>query len=404
MIALALLGCTQLEPDRPDIVVVAFEGLRADVASELPVFRDLADESVVYPRAVTPSPWGLSALASLLTGVAPSEHKVVRHPIAARQYGTLAAWDTTLPQELADKGYRTAVFGQSVWLDPMFGLDRGFDVLDRHSVESPTERVVEEAVEYLGAAEQPAFVLIVLPEPTFPWDSDRCDRGGLRPLSREEYVGAFDGEPIGRERQREIRQLYLAEACGAEAVLGDLLAELVDRHWLVVTSLHGFELWDPGAFGFGTSLKPASVHVPLLVRGPGLVPRSEGGSLDLRALRSFLLQPSQATLPAPGPQSLGVSMAPPRTLDRTAIYGEDELLVAIAETGMVERWQVRPDGSLGPLQGVGTLRDQSDPMAQALHELRDMEPLYPDTSHSVWRVDGELLREISLVGGRRPAR
>jgi membrane-anchored protein YejM (alkaline phosphatase superfamily) len=406
VLLLALLGCTRPGAGRPDIVVVAFEGMRADVASGLPVMQELAQESVVYSRAVTPSPWGLSALASLLTGLSPFEHRVLRHPTPGRQYGTLAAWQTTLPDELAAEGYRTGVFGQSVWLDPMFGLDRGYEVLDRFAVDTPSERVVHEALAFLEASDQPAFALVVLPEPTFPWNQDRCERApGVEDLSQAEYVQFFAGQGPEPGRRREVAALYVQEACGGDALLGELLEGLRGPHWLVVTSLHGFELWDPGVFGFGTSMKPASVHVPLMIRGPDLPPREESGSIDLRALTAFLREPSLASAPRTSSATFGVSMNPPRTLDRSAVYSEDELLVVTAETGLAERWSLRPDGHLAELQGVNNVSELVDnALYQELVQTRELVPAYPDTLHSVWRVDGELLRELSLVGGRRPVR
>ncbi len=402
---LAILGCARLGEDRPDIVLVAFEGLRADVASGLPVLEGLAQSSVVYSRAIAPSPWGLSSLASVLTGLTPNEHRVLRHPVAPTQYGTLAAWESTLPEQLAAQGYRTGAFGQSVWLDPVFGLDRGFDVLDRDPADSPGERVIEAALRFLDASRQPAFALVVLPEPTFPWDQDRCEALEAEPLSRREYRDFFQGGGPSAPRRAEVRELYRREACGGDALLGDLVEGLVEPHWLVVTSLHGFELWDPGVFGFGTSMKTASVRVPLLIRGPDIAPREEPGWLDLRALYGFLLDPSPATAPSPGSGAFALSMSPPRTLDRSAVYGDDELLVVVAETRMVERWRLAPDGELLELAGIDDITEiAGDPLLENLKLSRDLSPAYPDALHSVWRVDGELLRDLSLVGARRPAR
>jgi len=53
-------------------------------------------------------------------------------------------------------------------------------------------------------------------------------------------------------------------------------AGIADNTLVVFTSDHGEELWEHGEFGHGQSVHGEQMHVPLVLRGPGIATQRLG--------------------------------------------------------------------------------------------------------------------------------
>jgi len=99
--------------------------------------------------------------------------------------------------------------------------------------------------------DEPTFVYGHLMEPHYPYD-----RGG--------------NEGTAHER-------YLAEIAVADGLLGRVVRVLgqrfKDRAYLIVTADHGEAFGEHGTFQHTKTLYEELLHVPLLITGPGVVPR-----------------------------------------------------------------------------------------------------------------------------------
>ena len=98
-------------PQRPDILLITIDTLRADSLEPYgatdtltPNTAALADQGVVYEAATTPMPLTRPAHASILTGLYPDQHGVLTN------HQILPEDNVTLAEILLDAGYQTAGF------------------------------------------------------------------------------------------------------------------------------------------------------------------------------------------------------------------------------------------------------------------------------------------------------
>ncbi|MFT4979871.1 MAG: arylsulfatase A-like enzyme, partial [Myxococcota bacterium] len=127
------------DPDRPDIIFVSIDTLRADHLSSYghsretsPFLDRLAAEGVRFSQARSASPWTLPAHTTMLTGQLPSTHRVVDDNLS------LADSVPVLPALLQEAGYNTGGFVSTLYVSRKFGFERGFDAFNDFGIN--TER------------------------------------------------------------------------------------------------------------------------------------------------------------------------------------------------------------------------------------------------------------------------
>ena len=164
----------------------------------------------------------------------------------------------------------TAAFIGAFPLDARFGLDRGFDLYD--------ERYPQGANEYdFRVAERPAPEVVAAARRWFSEHAGRprflfvhlydCHSPHVPP---PELAAAFASDP------------YAGEVAGVDAALGPLFDDLrasKSHVLLVVTSDHGEALGDHGEETHGLFAYEATLHVPLILWGPGAIPAGRDDSL-----------------------------------------------------------------------------------------------------------------------------
>ncbi len=273
-----------MSDDRVNVLVVVLEGARADhmgcygYGRETTPFLDqLARQGVRCSSAFTTAPGVLPAIATLLTGLFPHAHG------ATEESGVLPAGAPTLPELLRSAGYRTAAFCASPALTPERGVGRGFDrfrnavaagrftgraadyarrasdrVLGR--ADAGARRTLQAVLEWVRGGEEPFAGVVHLGEtagalpPPAPYD---------RLFAREPHDAPGTACHDGALRYIDLRLRELADALQA--------AGQWDRTLVVVTATHGASLG--AAPGHDADWAPAELHIPLLLRAPGRVPR-----------------------------------------------------------------------------------------------------------------------------------
>jgi arylsulfatase A-like enzyme len=276
-------GCARAPETPRGAIVLLIDTCRADeVGSTVtPNLVELAQTATTFPRATSPAPWTLPAVASLLTSTYPTVHGAAgRYP----EFGALRGVRTGA-EVLADAGVRTAAIVNCPFLDPALGLGRGFDRFDYYAEHGPEIRTAAETLDgalawLRGVGGERFFLFVHLFDahmdfdPPEPWRS-RFLEGEPRPLE-----GPFAGVTRWRrsgappEVRRYARALYRAELAAVDDAIGrfvDALAAdgLLDEIALVVTADHGEEFWEHGQFEHGHTLYEELIRVPLLVRAPG---------------------------------------------------------------------------------------------------------------------------------------
>ena len=264
--ATAVLGAWWRKARRtrgPNLLLVTIDTLRDDhvgaygaAGARTPTLDALAARGVRFEHAETPVPMTGPSHATILTGLYPPVHGVRDNIVFS-----LDARHRTLATLLAAQGYRTAAFVGAYPVAAAFGFRQGFESFSENFEESPipgagaqrpANAVIDDALGWLGRpAERPFFVWIHLYDPHAPYDPP------------EPYRTDFAG------------RLYDGEIAFADAQLGRVFEWLrASGHdqdtFVAVLSDHGESLGEHGEVTHAVLLYEATLHVPLLVAGPGI--------------------------------------------------------------------------------------------------------------------------------------
>jgi len=288
------LAARAAESPRPDLVLITLDTTRADqlgaygaTTARTPTLDALAKGGVRFSQAYSPVPLTLPAHASLLTGLLPAEHG-----LRDNGWGRLEDRHPLLAEALQRAGYRTAAFPSSRVLDARFGLDRGFDVYGDDMAaervgqygypERPASEGVDAALAWLEKVprDRPLFLWLHFYDPHTPYDPPAPYSD---PDERKRYGGeiAFVDHELGR--------LLVAWPTGRRR----LVAAVAD---------HGEAFGEHGEVGHGLLLYQTTLHVPLLIAGPG-APSGQviGTPVGSERLASTLLRLLGLPSTLPGP-------------------------------------------------------------------------------------------------------
>lgn len=291
----------------PSIVFLLVDTLRADYVGAYgfqgevsPNLDRLAGESILFDNAFSQAPWTKPSIASLFTSLHPEQHGVVAHrgrfgrrEGEDRRANVLPRRAITLAELLRGAGYETAAFVANPWIQRGLGFAQGFETFDAKDSgnDVPATILFEKARAWLAGRDpaRPFFLYIHLMDVHGPYASPRADYDALlgspglgepRTLTEKEAAGrrgyalagrGFHGDPMTLDAWRTS---YAAGVRNFDRHLGRFLDELaqdgiLDEVVLVVTSDHGEELADHGAWDHGGALYDEQIHVPLLIRPPG---------------------------------------------------------------------------------------------------------------------------------------
>lgn len=297
---LALCGataCSRPAHERRSVVVVIVDTLRHDrlgvhggARGLTPNLDSLAGEGTLYTEAWSHAPWTLPATASLFSGLLPQHHgaggDLVGGFRAVREDAPLLA------EQYAAAGWRTGLVANVDFLGPAFGLARGFehvDVLgsDDNHVPRDAARTTDAALRYVADCGEAPFFLVVHYfdahaeyEPPQPWrerfaDPRDAQAGGAPMGTRAQVVARrFQGTALDPDLLARMEKLYDGEVAWVDDQIGRLWRSLPqtvrDTCTLVVTADHGEEFGDHGDWEHGHTHHPELLHVPLILRGPGI--------------------------------------------------------------------------------------------------------------------------------------
>ena len=369
----------------PDIVLVVVDTLRADHLGVYghsrptsPHIDALAREGAWYSRAYSSSSWTLPSFASLLTGLFPHQHLVVRDDTDPARFGVLQPEVLTLAEALKAQGYSTAAVMNNAFLAPQFHLDQGFDLYDWQGAWPTRHRSADDTVSagltWLNAQKGPSFLLLHFMEPHMAYAPPEDLRGTFAPKDSPPLPYPFVPTPqqssdwmSGRfqptdEVKDYMGRLYDEEILAVDRAVGTLSEGLHARGWehtaLVITADHGEEHWDHGGFEHGTTLYGELSRVPIIAAG-AVPARGEVHTVvqhvDLVAgLLSLAGAPPLAGSRGVNLWSLSDKPGKPNrvALSEGVLYGEDAVslvdntsrVVLRIPSGLAEAWAVDEDG------------------------------------------------------------
>lgn len=299
---LAACGRTPSHAVPRNLLLITVDTLRADelgaygaTQGTTPNIDALAAGGVVFENAISQSSWTLPSLASLLTSTYPSTHKVDRFGAA------LDPSFRTLGEVLRDAGFATAAVTSHVYAGPKYGMAQGIETFD----------------DALVAGNRQAELKVSSPGVT---------AGGIRRLAEVAqgsqrwflWLHYFDPHfPYIRHDdpaapQGDTREDYRADIAFTDGRIGEVLDELerlgaTDETLVVLVSDHGEEFREHKKLRHGYTLFREVVHVPLILRAPGIAPLRVAEPVNGIDLLPTVLE--LLDLPIP-PAAVGRSLVP----------------------------------------------------------------------------------------------
>lgn len=231
-----------LDTTRVDVIGPEAKGI------ETPAFNALAARGLRFRQAYAAVPQTLPSHTTMLTGLYPGGHGL-------RENGRfLSSPQPLVSEKLKSAGYSTAAFVSAFAVARRFGLARGFDVYDDEAPQGLAERTAAETTDHALAwlaknPSGPRFVWVHYYDPHYPYTPP------------EPFASKYRANP------------YLGEVASMDAQLGRLVAAFEksgDPLAIVVVGDHGEGLGEHGEAQHGNLLYQSTMHVPLLVLGPGL--------------------------------------------------------------------------------------------------------------------------------------
>lgn len=317
----------------PSVVLLTLDTFRADHLGAIggyvhaiatPNLDAIAARGRLHTEGVATVPLTLPSHTTMLTGEDPWHATVLRN-------GDHLPEGATVVPTLHAAGYRTAAFVSAAVLASTSGLDAGFDHYDDHftAVDWVAEATVPRALargrvglartfqrrgdatldrveRWLATAEGPYFLWVHLYDPHSPYDppppySTMYARDpALAPPARRKldlFSRVFEPRDIPAAVAR-----YEGEITWTDTLVGRLVAALPADTRLVVAGDHGESLTEHDYYlNHGQDLHQPSIHVPILVAGPGVAPARVDTPTPLLRVAPTLL--ALAGLPA-GPSLL----------------------------------------------------------------------------------------------------
>jgi len=336
-------GVRRADQPLPNIVFILVDTLRADrlgayghSAELTPTMDALAAEGVIFDQAISAAPWTQPAVASLFCSYYPQVHQVLRYDRAVegafRGGAQLAVFDDrfrTLAERLREAGYQTAGFSANPFVVEKYGFAQGFEHYDSSFAmnTTPGNVVNDAALAWLEQRDtkRPFFLYLHYmdvhgpylagPEYLEPLLDAVEKRPNKRLLTLQEqcnllYLGKH--APHGYSDLTRLNALspyreywvarYEAGVAEVDHHLGELRAALEQRGlwndtYVVLTADHGEALCEHGFWDHGLSANHNQLHVPLILRWPGVLPGGQhvGGWVRLIDVMPTLL--AQLRLP-----------------------------------------------------------------------------------------------------------
>ena len=309
-VAALAFGCSRREPP-PNIVLIVIDTLRADhlgcygyIRGTSPFLDGFARKAIRFDAAYATAPWTPPSIASIFTGLYPTEHGVgawtARGVLGDTppRAAVLDASRVTLAESLRDRGYRTIGVTGNSWIADYLGFSQGFDAFASLDFEPATavNRLAVSTLEHNWDGKTPLFFYVHYVEPhEYARHQPYHDR-----FAGESYDGAYDGA------MRAAIDSYDAEIHEVDQRLGELFEALRARGLrddtvIAIVGDHGEGFYEHGFHGHGWQLHGEEIRVPLLLRVPRRAARTDV-AVSLLDLYATLLELAGASVP-PGTPS-----------------------------------------------------------------------------------------------------
>ncbi|MGD1001723.1 MAG: sulfatase [Candidatus Brocadiia bacterium] len=328
-----------------NLLVISIDTCRADHLACYGYNRDtsphldqLAREGVLFENLTAAASWTVPSHMSMFTSLYPSVHGVQTFT------SQLGEGVPTLAQCLAQSGYVTAAFVTGPVLNHYFGFNRGFQYYDDFTADltfdntqsltrmtkgtSVLDRVITNpiitnlATQWLKVHSRDNFFLFL-----HYWD---CHYDYIPPAPFDkkfdpDYQGPENGRDILKREPEIVRSmsardlahmvaLYDGEIAHTDGHVGKVLEllqnlGLSEKTLVIVVSDHGEAFLEHGRIRHANSLYEEVLHVPLIMRLPGVIPA--GKRVAGNVSHVDLMPTALGLLHLPGPAQIqGIDLSP----------------------------------------------------------------------------------------------
>ncbi|MBX3179849.1 MAG: sulfatase [Candidatus Hydrogenedentes bacterium] len=256
----------------PNVLLLSVDTLRADrlgaYGYALPTSPNLdafAREALLFEDAVCEVPLTGPSMGAMLSGRYPRMTGTTRNGLRMPDEVPLAT------DQFAAAGYHTFCV-QSNWTlkANLSGMDRGFALYDDDfrkkrwgfmKPERDGDDVTDIALKFLAERpnDKPFFGWVHYSDPHAPYKMHRK----FRPAGKRAWY-------LGHEEKTRVK--YDSEVAFTDNEIGKLLAALPEDTIVVFVADHGESLFEHGYLGHGRKIYQNGMHIPLMIRAPGVDP------------------------------------------------------------------------------------------------------------------------------------
>jgi len=311
------------------VILISIDTLRRDHVGlygyerpTTPHLDELGAGGLVCDDAVSVSSWTLPAHLSLLTSTEPAVHGGVD------MHHGFGGGPATLAESLRDAGFATRAITSHLYVSKVYGLDAGFDRLDFRQDRKADEVVnlAMDALDRIGDA--PYFLFLHFYDPHWHYSPPP----EVLALFEDAYAGELTGlwQDFSRRRPEDVSPddlahllaLYDGEIRFTDEQIGRLLEHLTLRGLdegalIVVTSDHGEEFLEHGAWEHQRTLYEEVIRIPLLLNGADVPQARLAAQTSILDVMPTILDWLDV---APPPTARGQSLLGP--LESREAYGE----------------------------------------------------------------------------------
>jgi arylsulfatase A-like enzyme len=288
-----------------------------------PNYDAFAADATRFEWAQVPGTWSLPSHASLLTGVYPTVHRATAHEAKLSKEVPFVA------EDMKKAGYKTAMFSSNGYVSSKWGFDRGWDVnrnFIRESLPNGSEYLWKTAKAWLtpiAAKREFAYLATIEPHVAYTprkeflvkyWDKPYV--GPIKPVLSGVQLGLIKGGKlkISDNDKKYLEALHDGEISQSDAAFAAFIADLkklgiYEKSAVVVVSDHGDQFYEHGSVGHGDTVYQELVHVPLMIRAPGVFPAGHVVHADVEVMDLYATLLDLAGL-KPNAAAEGTSLAP----------------------------------------------------------------------------------------------
>lgn len=432
VVAAAMMpACSRAGP--PSVVLIVIDTLRADhlgaYGYDRPVSPNLdalAAEAAVFENAFAAATWTLPSVASMFTGLLPSQHDAGRpyEDERGEQFSVMRAAARVFPEVLRERGYVTGAVVNAPFLHEGFGFARGFDDYDwAPASDSQLRRAdvtVDAALAWLDEhGDEQFFLFVHVFDLHRHYDAPEPFRGRFTDQFADTY-----GETLDTLESRDLAEAnrdwpfivaaYDEEIAFVDAHLGRLFdgmrsRGILDQSTVLLTSDHGEGFDEHGSAGHGHTLFNEMLRVPLMVWGPGVEAGRYEDPVSLIDLEPTILEIADSGVETKGnASSLWPLLTTGRSLPRRTLFaewthpGELKAVIrwpfkAILDAETDQRWLYNLSDDPGEEINLADSRDSDfyeflSDLQALLHAQTDA-----DTANRV-EIDPQVLKALKSLG------